>query len=578
MQPSARPIAKVLPPTTIVEDVPGNATRAAVIICHGMGQQLRWQTLCELVSSLTRATVVRHGTEVAVRQVRFKSIREQVSLGGDKESGDPFFLGRAEATLLVPGSPNPPRETHIYEAYWAPLTEGRITLSQTIRFLLNAGGNGIWHSFRKIARYDGLTAGGGNTPIREESPPYQNLVWFFSILLILCALIAMNLAITVTQLQHLFGEDKGSTRSLLAALTGDLWSYELVLLGAVLIFQGVLELRRRKRHGTPSWKVPTAASWALWGLVGIVAAVTVVIGLAVIPGHYWVHRALSVYEPATSIEYWLLRWPSDAMQGAIARALSWLNGHGLLTTAADERAWRALQLHAMLAWGAILYASNSGRRILVQYVGDVGIYVTSHTLSSFDQIRDDIKALVRRVVCAVYQQGRYERVIIVGHSLGSVIAYDALNGLMLGDSLSGAFDVQRTRRLVTFGSPLDKTAFVFRAVDALTAPIREGLAAAVQPLLIYRPSPQPTFDWVNLHSPHDIISGALDLYPQVINRRDLQADTPLWAHVQFWSNELLARTIAEACVDSPAGWPPGKPPLRYETAAATGAEMQVRAV
>jgi hypothetical protein len=32
---------------------------------------------------------------------------------------------------------------HLYEAYWAPLTEGAIGLWQTIRFLLSGGWNGL---------------------------------------------------------------------------------------------------------------------------------------------------------------------------------------------------------------------------------------------------------------------------------------------------------------------------------------------------------------------------------------------------------------------------------------------------
>jgi len=84
--------------------------------------------------------------------------------------------------------------------------------------------------------------------------------------------------------------------------------------------------------------------------------------------------------------------------------------------------------------------------------------------------------------------------------------------------------------------------------------------------------------WINLRSPHDVISGRLDLYPQVDNRLDAQADTPLWAHVQFWSNELLAKTIAEACVDNPPGWPPARPIPGYEIASDDGVATQVRAV
>ena len=576
MPSSARRIAKVLHPTTIVEDGPANSNRAAVIVCHGMGQQIKWQTLCELVSSLTRAHVLKPDTEVAVRQVRFKSIAEHAPLGGERETGEPFFLGRAEATLQMPGQPGASRDVHIYEAYWAPLTEGRITLIQTIRFLIDAALKGIRHSFRTIARYDGVS-GVGDPPIVERPRPYHTVLWLLGLLPILFSVIAMNLAITVAQVRRLLTDSGGLTRSLLAALTGDLWTFELILLGAFLAFRAALTWRRAARQHSSSWHLPDVASWTLWAVAGFVAVVCVATGLFVIPAHYWTHQGPQPYTPGP-LEYALLRWPADVAQRAIAELFTRVNDAGVLRTTADERPWRALQTHALFVWGAILYASVRGRRILVEYVGDVAIYVASHTLSTFDQVRDDIKALTRHVVCAIYQQGRYERVIIVGHSLGSLIAYDALNGAMLADSLSGTYGTERTRRFVTFGSPLDKTAFIFRAIDAVKAPFREGLAASVQPLLIYRPSPRTTFDWINLRSPHDVISGRLDLYPQVDNRLDPQADTPLWAHVQFWSNELLAETIAEACVDNPPGWPPARPIPGYEIASDDGVATQVRAV
>ena len=575
MRTSARPIATVLRPTTIVEDV-GNDERTAVIVCHGMGQQIRWQTLCELVSSLTRAHAIKPGSDVAVRQVRFQSLAEHVPLGAPREVGEPFFLGRAEATLQLPGGDAPPRDVHFYEAYWAPLTEGRITLRQTIRFLITTGLDGIRHSFRSIARYDGVS-GIGDPPIVEKPRPYRNVLWSFGLLLILLAVIAMNAAISIAQLQWLLRQDEMGTRTLLSMLTGDLFTFELMLIAAFVLFQGVLAIRREARRRSSSWRLPGAASWTLWAVTAAVALVSVLIGLVVIPAHYWAHQSASPYAPG-AIEQALLRGPTDTVQRWFIAALARLNDAGWVQTDIEERPWRALQAHALLVWGVILAASMRGRRLLVEYIGDVAIYVSAHTLSTFDQIRDDIKALVRRVVCAIYQQGRYERIVLVGHSLGSLTAYDALNATMLADSLSGAYGVQRTRRFVTFGSPLDKTAFFFRAVDAVRAPVREGLAASVQPLLIYRPSAPPTFDWVNLHSPHDIISGELDLYPAVDNRPDPQADTPLFAHVQFWSNELLATTIAEACLDAPAGWPPAKTEPRYEVASPGGIDIAVRGV
>jgi hypothetical protein len=68
---------------------------------------------------------------------------------------------------------------------------------------------------------------------------------------------------------------------------------------------------------------------------------------------------------------------------------------------------------------------------------------------------------------------------LVGRSLGSVVAYDTLNGLLNEDVSRST----RTQLLLTFGSPLDKTAFLFRAQSEFSD-VREALAAATQPLIV----------------------------------------------------------------------------------------------
>jgi hypothetical protein len=62
-----------------------------------------------------------------------------------------------------------------------------------------------------------------------------------------------------------------------------------------------------------------------------------------------------------------------------------------------------------------------------------------------------------------------------------------------------------------------------------------------------------TLTWVNIWSRMDIISGSLDYYddpamppdlPQhVQNIVDPKANIPLKAHVQYWNNELLRKTL-----------------------------------
>ena len=60
--------------------------------------------------------------------------------------------------------------------------------------------------------------------------------------------------------------------------------------------------------------------------------------------------------------------------------------------------------------------------------------------------------------------------------------------------------------------------------------------------------------WVNIYSPWDIISGALEYYDlpgatdprRVTNRLDRDATTLLMAHVEYWEDGLLPEVLADA--------------------------------
>jgi hypothetical protein len=142
---------------------------------------------------------------------------------------------------------------------------------------------------------------------------------------------------------------------------------------------------------------------------------------------------------------------------------------------------------------------------------------------------------------------------LLGHSLGSVIAYDTLNKLLtLDELLKNKFAVaERTCVFETFGSPLDKTAFFFSYQGTQNLDIREQLAATVQPL-IQDYSRFRSFPWINVYSRSDIISGNLKFYdvdpadPKsphaasfVHNVADSDAVVPLVAHVEYWKNHTV---------------------------------------
>ncbi len=208
-----------------------------------------------------------------------------------------------------------------------------------------------------------------------------------------------------------------------------------------------------------------------------------------------------------------------------------------------------------ISWPLVIVAAWLVRRYLLQYVGDVVAYVQSQVLDRFYALRQQIKETVSRRARLVYTlPEQYADVIVVGHSLGSVIAYDALNQLLLEESLvpNAPAIKSRTRLLLTVASPLDKTAFLF-GVQGTGNEVREALAASVQPL-ISDTSGRPR--WINVFSPWDAIGGELSYYdlpgrpvvPAVDNRPDPDADVLLLAHQQHWRTPLMFQTILEHLV------------------------------
>ncbi|HEX2022134.1 MAG TPA: hypothetical protein VHH36_05435, partial [Candidatus Thermoplasmatota archaeon] len=113
------PSAPAPPPQATPEAEP--LPRTAVLVAHGMGQQVEFETLDLVANGVL-------GKDGAGGPRRVRTVRV-----GDKT------LRRLEAEVPTAAGP---REVHFYEAYWAPLTEGRVTLRDTLGFLVRGGFNG----------------------------------------------------------------------------------------------------------------------------------------------------------------------------------------------------------------------------------------------------------------------------------------------------------------------------------------------------------------------------------------------------------------------------------------------------
>src|ERR1700747_236865 len=86
----------------------------ALLVIHGMGQQLRFATLDDVVEGLRRIDAIEG--DVVARTIT----------GAD---GDP--LQRLEVPLKTR------KRLDIYEAYWAPVTEGEVSVKDTVSFLVS---------------------------------------------------------------------------------------------------------------------------------------------------------------------------------------------------------------------------------------------------------------------------------------------------------------------------------------------------------------------------------------------------------------------------------------------------------
>lgn len=546
--------------------------KIAVLSLHGMGQQIPFETLDQVQRNFC-AAARRKGVVLPQPGVRVAKVGDQI-------------LRRAE--IQMQGG-----EVHFYEAYWAPLTEGRVTLRDVISFLRAGGGNGLRHSLKISPSWRFMFG--------QRFPFPRSIASALSLTLALLAvssLVALNAIILgvaaatnwlpapqvwlqgaqalqddltgVASLVCLIGAAFGSC--LFLAMTrrdlarGTLWRlpfpqrlflnllFHATLL--VLIASAATMAWLIKQHTDPGAQgsvlnpllggdapasqlaTVTTSATVLIALIALASwLIELVFGKLLAPGARLIVSAgffLVVAVAAGAGGYMLalllgLDVPPFSVRG-LPSPLAWLFD--------NRRLW---------VWAALISLSAFARSFLIQYLGDVAAYVSPHTLDRFNEIRERIRDEVFKTACALYAARaadgtpEYDQVALVGHSLGSVVAYDTLNHLINKDLLSDApLGVNdRTCLLLTFGSPLDKIAYLFQIQGTRTSDTREALATASQPLI--RSYDYRKFKWINIYSKDDIISGSLELFDDgtgnaqsVQNEEDRYASIPLAAHTEYW--------------------------------------------
>lgn len=564
-RPVVRPLAA--PPVT------------AVLVVHGMGQQLRFETLDAIANGLYQEDVRSYGLAGAP-PARVK----HVQLGDQALERVEMQLRDRDGRL---------KDVHVYEAYWAPLTEGAVNLRDVVGFLISAGLNGVKNFLGRFSLWS-------FNELHRYYVPLQTLLYLLIALLTVAALVILNTAVTAIAAANALFTPK--PKWLTDKVLNDYSSMLSLVVGALELF-GIAALLGLLLSSARKWLTGNLSAAVARGLIFLVDVLSVVLFAACIitlvdaacavPVLYRLQTDLPgwISHTAARVEVWQLwfvlvfgvvgvaylllsmamsylrqltnpvatHWPAHValaffvilLVSAWALLKSLSSGTSLFAT---KHQWSVLVM-----WGVLVALSLFVRTFLVQYVGDVAAYVQSHRLDRFAELRTRIKERVLKIAEAIYAERsagehfEYRQVVLVGHSLGSVIAYDTLNRLLLDDDAvigpGRPWRVrERTNFLLTFGSPLNKIAFVFATLSkkgSMTL-ARERLATLVQPLIdseVIRAG----IRWVNIYSPWDIISGRLDFYDPppggaafpVLDERDPEAITFLSAHTEYWRNTLL---------------------------------------
>ena len=554
---------------------PALARKVAVLVAHGMGNQVPFQTL-EMVAS----RLLRHA-------VRPPAPAMPVRVGLANVNGTQ--LPRAEMTIL--DQTKRPVDVHFYEAYWAPLTEGKVTARDSVWFLFMAGLRGIWGA--------GLAGNFGRWMFEHwQAFPvhhFRLLVAFLAGMLVIASVVIMNSAIAAVAASRALtsAPSEWPSNGLLTDLTNDLAFFEIravVFLGVGLVLPMLLRWISLKR-GRP-FKLWQPLRWILRLSFAVTIVLTAWTGRNVVV-HLVVHHA----DPGTEHSYWTQAWANSLGEwiashtsglphraaDLIGLALRWCFGSISISEPGSE----VFVSTFVLVWVVAVIIAYIGRWFLRQFVGDVAAYISSYAVSKFDELRNQIQEASLKVMRPVYE-GRnasntgfdYEEIVVVGHSLGSVIAYDTLNALLNQLSTGGyPLDVaRRTKAFITFGSPLDKTAYIFRNQWPQNHEIREALAAAKQPMILdYANRPK---HWVNIYSVDDWIGGSLEFYDvapgranwsarargrlrlgplrgvpapaggtqRIRNVEDPEACIPLAAHTSYWESETFAGELYGAII------------------------------
>lgn len=605
----------------------GHRKRTAVLVLHGIGAQKPYETLDQFARGLLgffRPSPSAEGLPSQEHELAAQPTQE-IRLRQHKANLNTNEKDWTQAFVRVRATTRPGDLIDIYEYYWAPVITDRVSALQSLRFLIAAGLTPFQYlrdNLNVINRAH-ASASRGN-----------KISWLFfalcrevyRMLFIFVPLIALALGfywlLASSVADHLFPGKPGLFSYLLQNPPLDISKavhlvsagVRFLLLGmcAVFLFQEFFV----GAQGNPSEKSPpmyTAFIGTLFAsllvvphlLQGDLHLVALSKNLSNLPFWTWAtygtvcffiligvsfcskifrsawkragraisrHRALTILVVlAVAVLVTMLSVPR--LKPSLAQTIDLLALPTFLN-------WRRVILYAFLALFAYV-----GQKILTSAIGCLAVYLGADDLSrnfaARSQILHECTTMLIDLLAGLDETGTpskewtYDEVLVAGHSLGSVIAYDSLSqlivrGLAKDPSLSDV-PLEKVKGLLTFGCPLNKVVYFFRARTNLRTNVLSQILYTLHsfrlrtplppeanpPIAVPHPFPEkipfaPDFLWYNAYSPFDIISGRMQFYHADLDVPVERGVTPWTAHLSYWENDDLYSLFSDLMYPRPA--------------------------
>lgn len=212
---------------------------------------------------------------------------------------------------------------------------------------------------------------------------------------------------------------------------------------------------------------------------------------------------------------------------------------------------------------------RAGTRFLTESLGDVQVYAERDENSEHYQARERVLQEAEDTFALIAARG-YQQIVVIGHSLGSVIAFTALD--RLGQRIPEL--LPRIDAFITFGSALEKVRYFFERRKEADASAADRLVEPAQRIAKGKV-------WLNLWYANDVVANPIttfdsdDAKHKNYRHKDLPDDVGLllqearnhlvvnvdygypisrlpivWTHSRYWGDASVVRLLTRIALPS----------------------------